>query len=313
MIQKIHRHAFTMIELIMVLVVLGIVASIGSSMIAQTYESYIMQKAIHNANFKTELAVNSIANRLAYRINVSMVARKPGQTGNTIGTDIYDLISIPPSMQKIFTILEWINYENDGFKTANPPGWSAFADLNASSFTSIQSTGSALDTENTILGNLQITNNPAIMFLSSSGIYRNDTNASYTASCMYQAGGCMFPVSLGGTTLTFQGGDRALGQMQYSEFYQLAASAYAVVPVVDTSIGGSINGIPVWDLYLYSNYQPWAGENYTNARNKSLLAKNVSVFRFKQEPSSARIKICSIEQIGDGTQISICKEKAVIR
>jgi prepilin-type N-terminal cleavage/methylation domain-containing protein len=304
-----QKNAFTLIELIMVIVVLGIVASIGASMIAQTYQSYIMQKAIHNASFKTELVANSIANRLAYRIDTSVVARKPGQTGNTIGTDIYGLITIPDAQKKFFTILEWVNYENDGFTFTGTPGWSAFSDLNSSSFDTISSPGSDFTTENIILGNLGYTGNPAIMFMGGSGIYRTDTNASYGVACTYQSAGCMFPVTLAGTTLTFAGGDRSAGNMKYSEFYQLAASAYAVVP----SNPHTINGINVWDLFLHSNYQPWDGENYTGATRQSLLARDVSVFRFKQEPNSVRIKICSVQQIGDTKHIAICKEKAVIR
>ncbi len=51
-------HAFTMLELIMVIVILGIVSSIGSSLIAKTFESYIVQRALHKASMATEL-VNS--------------------------------------------------------------------------------------------------------------------------------------------------------------------------------------------------------------------------------------------------------------
>ena len=304
-----QKNAFTMIELIMVIVVLGIVASIGASMIAQTYQSYIMQKAIHNASFKTELVVNTVANRLAYRIDTSVVARRPGQVANVIAADIYSLINIPPAQNTIFTILEWVNYENDGFTATGTPGWSGFADLNNSTFATLSSPGSNFAVENTIRAELGFAGNPAIMFMGGSGIYRTDTNNSYDATCIYQSAGCMFPVALAGTTLTFSGGDRSAGNMQYSEFYQLAATAYAVVP----SNPHTINGINVWDLYLHSNYQPWDGENYTGATRQSLLARDVSVFRFKQEPNSVRIKICSVQQIGDAKHIAICKEKAVIR
>lgn len=324
-----HRYnkAFTMLELIFVIIILGIVASIGSTVIAKVYESYIIQRAVHNASIKTELAINQLANRLAYRIDVSMLARKPGNTGyNGAGAnpDIYPIFNVPIGQQNTYTAMEWINYDNDGFASSLQPGWSGFVDLNASAYASIKSIGSDLAQEQTVLTNLGVANNPAIVFLGTDE-YRNNAGASfiYDALTMYNPAGSIFPVTLAaGDVLTFTaGGDRTLGQMVYSEFYQLASSAYAVVPQRDATVGavgpngGSMitTNAEVWDLMFYYNYQPWVtGSTIANAPS-SLLLKNVSVFRFKQEEHSIRIKLCTIEPIGDDDQISICKEKAVIR
>jgi len=304
------RNAFTLLEVVFAIVILGIVASIGSDMIVRTYMTYVHQKAIHNASFKTELAINQIANRLAYRIDSSVIARKPGQTGTTPGTDFYELINVPDAEKKDFNILEWIGYDNDGFDSG---GWSGFVDLNASSYLMAISPGSSLDDEDDYLSHLNLDgNSPAIMFLGASGLYRtDDPNATYSPSCMYAGGNdaCMFPVSMSGTGLLFGGGDRASGVMQYTELYLLAASAYAIVPTNQHTIAGT----DVWDLWLHTNYQPWAGDDYTQARTQQLLVKNVSVFRFSQEPNSVRVKLCTIEQTDLNETLSICKEKAVIR
>ena len=213
-----------------------------------------------------------------------------------------------------YRILEWIGYENDGFVAQNPPGWSGFTDLSHPNtvFASIETTGSDLTFEQTVLGSLFPGSTPAILFSTVS--YKNNLGVAsdYNALCMYTGvNGCIFPVNIAGTTLTFTGvGDRVNTQMIYNEFYKLAASAYAVVPdtIPHQVIPGGTN---VWDLNLAYNYQPWQGENYATATS-SLLLKNVSVFRFTQEASSLRIKLCVIEAIGD-TELSICKEKAVIR
>ena len=108
--------------------------------------------------------------------------------------------------------------------------------------------------------------------------------------------------------MNFAGGDRVPGQMKYTEFYQLAASAYAIAPEAPHTLAG----VPVWDLMLHSHYQPWDNEKFSNSGTSSVLLKNISVFRFNQTGDSIRVKICSIEVIGD-QHISICKEKAVIR
>jgi len=320
-----HKKAFSMLELIFVIVILGIVASIGSSLIVKVYESYIVQRAVHRASLKTELAVNFLANRLAYRIDTSVLAHRPN---GFAAADMLPLQALPLANANIHRALEWIGYENDGFSTqgsqATPaitPAWTGFVDLDDinTNFNGFTSTGSNLGNETTILRNLfPNMTNPAMIFLSRN--YHNTPLSPYTAECLHQIGaaGCIFPLNfpLAGNHFRFTGdGDRVATTMRYTEFYQLAASAYAVVPENPLNAIGRLtpNGTRVWDLFFYSDYQPWTvpAERY-NVGVKSLLLPNVSVFRFTQERNSLRIKICSIESI-EGTDISICKEKAVIR
>ncbi len=318
------RKAFTLLELVFVTVILGIVASIGSSVIVQVYESYIMQRSVHNASLKTELAINQLTNRLTYRINRSLLARVEGAT--TLNpADALPLAQVPLG-NTTHNALEWIGYDNDGFSAQNPPTWSGFCDLNASNFANVKTRASRLKTTTTaktsaqvVLDSLSRSINapaPAIIFIGPN-VYKNNAGVdiNYDTLCMHRTDGtgCMFPVTLpNNSTLRFRTagkiGDRVNGEMVYSEFYQLAASAYAAVP----ENKHQINNKDVWDIYLYADYQPWNGDNYAQG-SRSLLAKNVSVFRFRQESNSIRIKICSVEQVGETDTISICKEKAVIR
>lgn len=313
MYNKTHaRKAFSLLELIFVITILGIVASIGSSIVVKVYESYIMQRSIHNASIKTELAINQLANRLIYRIDTSVVARRPGNLNNAIPIDIVPLDNLQPAQANTHTILEWIGYDNDGFSTQNPPAWSGFTDLAASNFAQIRTTGSNLNAEIPILQNLFLNmQNPALIFATND--FRN--TIAYNAGCLYNTlgNGCIFPVNVNAPTrLNFTAvGNRVAGDMIYSEFYKLAASAYAVVPMPQGAGNRTVNNTEVWDLILHFDYQPWEGENYLNGI-RSMLLHNVSVFRFTQEQNSVRIKLCTIETIG-ATDISICKEKAVIR
>jgi len=317
-IYKEKKDGFTLLELVFVIVILGVVSSITSSVIAKVYESYITQRAMHNASLKSDLAINQLANRLLYRVDNSVLARVPGNTGMGAGNALAlrNISSTTPNKNN-YTALEWIAYDNDGFTAQNQPSWSGFCDLNASTYTNVVTTGSNLDFEQTVLTNilgtsLSTTDRPALLFMGNtykkSSIVSSDPTP-YEASCMYNANGCIFPITvpLSGTNITLSDdGNRTAGEMIYSEFYHLVASAYAVVPE------NNANG--TFDLKLYSSYQPWLGENYTQGKS-SLLAKNVSVFRFSQETNSIRIKLCTIERIGENNDstISICKEKAVIR
>ena len=106
------------------------------------------------------------------------------------------------------------------------------------------------------------------------------------------------------------GGNRQPGRMIYTEFYRYALSAFAVVPEDKHKVGN----VDVWNLKLYYGYQPWEGENYSDGKS-SILLRNVSVFRFIKETNNIRIKLCAVEQVGQGSteHFSACKEKAVIR
>ena len=298
--KHVPRYGFTLLEVVFVVVVLGIVASIGSSVIVRVFESYIIQKATHNAALKTELAINQLANRLVYRIGQSVVARKADGS-------MLPLNSVDTTTSDDFNILEWIAYDNDSFSSSNLPGWSGFVDLdNSSSTKGVISTGSDLAHARTVISKLG--GSAALNFV---GITDYRTGVAKDINCLHNTtgAGCIYPVDMSGTTLSLKGGDIVSGAMVFSEYYQLARSAYAVVPVASTTIAGT------WDLTLYYNYAPWTGQTFsTPGVSKSILLRNVSVFRFKSDSgNSIRIKLCTIERISDTENISICKEKAVIR
>jgi len=310
------KRAFTLIELIFVIVILGVVASIGSSIIVQVFGGYITQRAVHDASLKTELAINQLANRLSYRINDSLLARKPNNTGTTPGTDFYAARNVPIAKRGIFSALEWIGYDNDSFEAFKEPRWSGFCDLGSpnTNFNSILSPASKRNFMSNIkkhynAGATKYTGG-AIRFMNNQ--YDNNDSHTYDSRCMYAgtATGCMFPVTIDtGRKFTFTGGgDRTAGEMIYSEFYQYAISAFVVVPENKSTI----NGLEVFDLNFYYGYQPWEDEHYKNGK-KATLIQNVSVFRFRKEENSIRLKLCVIERISNTEEISICKEKAVIR
>ena len=94
--------AFSMLELVFVIAILGIVASIGAEMVAKVYEGYIVQRAEHKATMKTELAATQIANRLASAIP-GTVYRK--NTGETVIEEITDDMSLAGDQ---YTILQWV-------------------------------------------------------------------------------------------------------------------------------------------------------------------------------------------------------------
>ena len=130
---SLRRDAFSMLELVFVIVILAIVASIGSQIIVKVYDSYITQRAIHRSSLKTELAATQLANRLAYSIPGTVIGRSQA---NPLVFNAVE--NIPVNAER--DILEWIAYDSDSFGAVdNPAGtglqrspvWSGYADVDA--------------------------------------------------------------------------------------------------------------------------------------------------------------------------------------
>ncbi len=305
----IQKKAFTLLELIFVIIILGIVASVGSTIIAQLYENYIIQRAMHRVSVKTELAINQIVNRLTYRIGTSIIARNP--TANTY----ISLSDVPKNVSNINnTVLEWIGYDNDSFTSNSAPGWSGYCDTLATSSPNIVTPGSNLTFTNTIIDNLS-GGSPVLAVLFSLNDQPDDTSTGVfpNADCYGYNGNtnCIHQVSInGGTQLT----TNRTATTNISSHYKLAWSAYAIVPVAP--VDGTAMTNTHFDLALRYNYQPWSGTQYNSASTKSsTLLTNVTTFKFAEQGGTIRLKLCATEQIGglETTNISICKEKVVIR
>lgn len=262
-----------MLELIFVIIILGIVASIGAEIIANVYSGYILQRAQHRASIKTELAATQIANRLAYAIPGSVVRKTGIGTG---GTNITE-----PGSSTDQT-LQWVGADADSFKAITTaanrlPGWSGFCDVDASTTTSISTPGSNLSLVDTIRTNLGLTAaSPKIYFPSESALVSGTVDTS----------------TLSGTTLGL-----STATPRIVEHYKLATTSYALV-VSNTG-----------DLTLHYNFTPQ--RDIAVSGLSQLLLRNVSTFEFRGDGRTIRFKICVDEKIGDTNPITICKEKAV--
>lgn len=303
------KKAFTIVELIFVIVVLGIVASMGADTIVQVFKNTVPQKATNVASTKAELAVQQVANRLRYAVPWSLLARNaadgsnPEQLGDVGENDTDD------------KIIEWIGVDGDGFEATTPPAWSGYCDVASSTTTSCSTPGSDLGKLDTVIQSLGgVGTTDAIVIFDTSecspGKQYQITNMGLTGDSS-----CAFPLTASsGTTLNYADSPKTR-----ADKYDIAWSAYAIVPVVRN--GGDINGDKedddVFDLELRYNYQPWLGETYAGA-SRQVIATNVSVFKVAQNSltkNDIRVKICIKQPIGRGSEdfISMCKEKAVSR
>jgi prepilin-type N-terminal cleavage/methylation domain-containing protein len=275
MSQTRRNNAFTLIELIFVVVILGIVASISSQLIATVYQNYILQRAQHRASLKTELAALQIANRLAAAI--------PGTLYRIRNDDHYEKIDSRFSVGmggNSYKGIQWVGADTDSFSTATNPGWSGFCDLNKSSRRSIVTPGSDLILTHTIITNLNGGSfssvwHPVLFFPYEESPYRIN-------------------LPLTGTTIKLMGS----GASHISEHYKLAWSSYALL-------------LEDGDLYLYYGFDPLPARTIPANAKRSLLLRHINVFRFKSTGETIRFKICKEERVGDEFNVTSCKEKVV--
>ncbi len=272
-----------MVELIFVIVVLGIVASIGSQIIANVYESYIVERAQYGSNIKTELALNQIANRLRYAI--------PGTVGyrvNVTGGAGFKNISADSNIPNTAHVLQWVSYDGDSFEaiksTSRKPGWSGFCDIKNSTSTRISTPGSNLHLASTIIGNLGGAISGAQIYFPDGTNYgiHNITTQKINLDSAIPSGADIY------------------------ERYKLAWSSYAL------SCENGSTRYPCGDLYLYYNFAPTVG--VALGATKRLLLKNVDNFRFKATEGAIRIKICKSENTDSNAtndSASSCKEKVI--
>ncbi|MFK5881815.1 MAG: type II secretion system protein [Sulfurospirillum sp.] len=300
---KFQRRAYTMIELVLVIIVLGIVASIGAEIIVKLYDNYIKTKSINRLQAQTELVLDQISKRLSYRIKGSTIARNKSNFG--------DYVTLSDANNS-YQVLEWIGKDNDSFRGRKNPGWSGFIDLdsNDTNRSQIKTAGSELNTTNDIIKALSNNsvildnsiigkNRPAIIFKGSSdyNVTRygwDGTRGLYTYRVDYNNGANNI-LHLIDSNSTYPS--------EIYEQYNLAWSAYAIVPE------GTDND---FNLTLHYNYQPWENERYDQNASTSVLVEHASTFRFIQIGNTIRIKLCIHDDNRSGNfDFSFCKERVI--
>ncbi len=270
------RSAYTLIELIFAIIILGIVSGIGSQIVAQVYESYIIQRATHRATIKTELASLAIANRIKDAIPGTIFRIK---NDNTLESAEVGL-SISGNNYKG---LQWVSADSDSFEAIRSnadrrSGWSGFVDVEnpSTDINHMKTSGSYLPLANTIIGNLS----PSGKSIANAYVYFPNDSTSYAVQ------------SAAGDIITLA----SAANKTIKEHYKLAWTSYALVVE---------NG----DLNLYYDFA--ASPATARGNTKELLLKNVTTFKFKIAGSTIRFKLCVQEEVGDDYNITSCKEKAV--
>ena len=296
--------AFTMIELIFVIVIMGIIGKFGVEFLAKAYQSFIFSKINNELQSKSEMAVETIASRLQYRIKDSVIARTDKNNNS--------FVAIADATGSNYKVLEWVGIAQESRRglslqangTPYLPDWSGIIDLDAGNKERLVSPKTNTTDINTIIGDLSDGNtnvdDAALYFVGAN----SDINGyGWDGIALNNQDGAIHPIkSVAGEDNNFTSSITGVdfSGVDIYEYYLLAWTAYAIVYEPGTDDKGT--------LYLYYDYQPWNGEKMTNGE-KSILMTDVSTFRFMSIGSIMKIQVCTKSDLAE--EYSLCKEKTV--
>ena len=307
------RNAFTMIELIFVIVIMGIIGKFGVEFLAQAYQSFIFSKVNHTLQSTSGISLELIAAKLQNRIKDSVIARV-GISGAAVSIGSADGSSTD------YTVLEWIGSDYEGFRGNSSgsvpynPNWSGIIDVNhllstTTNLVSPETNTTAIDNMIDVLsyGNASIAN-AALYFIGSNSVAPTDYGWDSVAAMTDQTK-AMHPVTSTAVAIDqFLPSVGNFGGVDVYEYYQLAWTAYAIVYEAGPDNLGT--------LRLYWNYQPWEGETIDKAKSDAVIMENVSTFQFISIGDILKIQVCTKSTIitgdNDGDGYSLCKEKTVL-
>lgn len=313
------KRAFTLLELVVVIVVLGIIAMMSFNAIMNIYSNYFQTKTVNELEMQTEIALEQISKRLEHRIKPSVIARK------TDGAFLA-LNDSGVNLNAEYEILEFIPYAYEIFNdvpSGNKAGrYSGYADLAKSSpATGLISPGSnfttgVVETIKDLTCRDETRDATCVDFTKKDGgVVAIFSDVYYNVQSSFGYSNGTVPVSLDIAKVGVKGGQSGLNGdtleisgfdgKQISEQYHLAYTANAIVPEQSADPKDAANG--VFDLNLYYDYRPWMGQGYKNGE-KATLAKNVTRFVFTEKNGVIVLKLCMRAK---NSEITICKSKAV--
>jgi len=289
------KTAFTMVELIMTIIIMGILAGGTYISLEKLYTKSAKSKAISELSFDTTLISNQISALLSYRVPSTVIGY---DSNSSKFVSIYNL-------DKEYNILEWIGTDFERYKAGV---YSGFVDFRKSD----------KDTNMIYSPDTSDINSSALIFAGSFDeggvVYSDEFNNSFgwygnSSHEIFEINSTSTDQELGLTT----------APSKIYEKYYLLKSAYAIAKYDENisscnSLSNSNIEATESSLLLFYNYKPWKGETFCDDADVTILSNETSGFEIEFVNENLQFNLTLqrvIRKRGKDLTIQISKQKVV--
>lgn len=304
------RKAFTMIELLFVIVIMGIVGGLALEAIRQYYEGVYKTQTIAKRVSEADHILDLVAKRFENAIELS-IANFDGSGDDSI-TGACDGHPVADGNNTDFTVV-MVTVETDSQRVqyGDEPGWYEEIDKNSTA-TKMNSSGVNHNRANDII------NQKYGYGLVNSAIYNaqgfTDVCRDFYPSSADDDAGVYYVID------SFTKTDVVVSSKANADLD--VYGSYIQKYLLDTGI--AFRAMDDGRFVMFSGFRPWLGHNYKNSGKETLLGTNVSSFHASFDKDNNmintgaawKLKICMMGldeglATADDQDLAICRERSV--
>ncbi len=306
------RKAFTLVEIIITIVILGILSAGTLVSIKHLYLKVAKTKALSDLSSDSQVIVDQISSLFSDRVPSSVIGYKKDGSFETI----YNLNST-------YNVIEWIGVASESFKSGY---YSSFIDLNASdkATDTIVTPSIYQDKLNSVMQNKfgKTSSDLALIFAGSFDNGSVTLSADFNDSFGWH--GNIHKQIFNISNISLDAIKLATTPNEIYEKYYLVDSAYAIARGDDIDLNATcIKDLNQSDnnntLFLFYNYRPWQGKTFCADPNGSghdgnvtILSKNVKGLEFKLVNNDIQFNLTLEKKVrGSQNSIIVSKQKVV--
>lgn len=301
------NRGFTLVEMIMVIVILGILSAGTFVSLKHLYLRVAKSKALSELSLDSQTIVSQISALLYERVPSSVIGYDD-VSGNF--ESIYSLSST-------YNVLEWIGVGVESFKKRDYSGFVDLDDSNATSSTLVspdtnvallaQSTQKKFDITNNVFDDDIVSLVFAGTFDDGSIAYSSEFNSTF--GWHGNSANKIFGIhsSSSGKNIVLKTKPNEI----YEKYY-IVDSAYAIARGEDINCRSDANQTNT--LYLFYNYRPWRGETFCSDGNVTTLSNEVSGFEVDLLNGSIFFNLTmqrNVPKRSNENSVTISKQKVV--
>ncbi len=297
------KKAFTLIEIIVTIVILGILAAGTFVSLKHLYLRSAKSKILSESSFTTQIVVDQIAALLYDRVPATVIGYK-------LNGDFEPIANI---LSTDFKILQWIGTSVEAHKSGY---YSGFIDLdasdkNTSTAVSFEIDGGDINASfKNKFGRDRNADDIALIFAGSFDDASLSSSSDFNSSFGWHGNpsNLIYTFTTSDNNLSFD-----IKPQEVYEKYYLVDSAYAIARKED--ITPPCSSVDASDdantLYLFYNFRPWKAQDFCDG-NVTVLAEGVRGFKAGVINNNIYFSLSISKEIrGSDNNLSISKEKVV--